>query len=369
MLKTAATVLVLAATLAAQQSADQLFQQAARHQQAGRWTEAEQAYRTYLKRFGATPEALANLGAVLVRLERFDEAIAAYSQALKLAPDLLPIRLNLGLAWFKSGDPVRAVAEFSHVLEKQPPNRQVRQLRAMALLELERFEEAASDLTVLMPTDDLSVRLALASAYIRLRRTDEARSILDPLLDSDAAEVKLVLGQMLLADGRVDDARAALERAAQLNPRLPTLRLNLGAVYWRQRDTEAAVAEWRRELAANPRSFQANFTLGAALALSRSNTAEAEKLLRAALAQRPKSAQALYHLAKLVWLRDKSAEAVSLLERSTQSDANYREAHYLLANIYQTLGRRQEAAREFAEVKRITQEDLQRAQDIFESGR
>src|SRR5439155_20057421 len=102
------------------------------------------------------------------------------------------------------------------------------------------------------------------------------------------------------------EAKKSLERAAELNANMPALRLNLGAVYWRLQDTGAAIAEWRKELAAHPESFQANYTLGAALALSSAGD-EASRLLRKAVALKPGNAPAWYHLAKLVWQQAKGA--------------------------------------------------------------
>lgn len=366
-LRGAALSLLMVAGLWGQQTADQAFEQAVRLQQAGKWAQAEQAYRAHWKQFGAKPETLANLGAVLVQQERFREAIGVYGQALKLAPAVLPIRLNLGLAYFKSGQLAPAVEQFSVILKKQPDHQQARQLRAMSLLELERYEEAVQDYSALLPSQDVNVRLGLASAYLRLDRAAEAYSIMTPLFESDSAEVKLLLGQVLIESGQLDQAKKALQRAAELNPNLPTVHLNLGAAYWRQQDTDTAIVEWRKELTAHPASFQANYTLGAALAMSPAQDREASRLLRQAVKLKPGSPLALYQLAKLIWRQSKGQEAISLLERSTRADPNYREAHYLLASIYQSLGRKEEAAREFAAVKRISQQDMRRSQDLFES--
>jgi tetratricopeptide (TPR) repeat protein len=142
-----------------QTAADQAFDQAVRLQQAGKWREAEQAYRSHIKQFGATPQTLGNLGAVLVKAERFPEAIRTYTQALKLAPAVLPLRLNLGLAYFKSGQLAPAAEQFSTILQAEPGHRQARQLRAMCRLELERFAGAAEDYAALLPTEDVNVAL------------------------------------------------------------------------------------------------------------------------------------------------------------------------------------------------------------------
>ena len=91
-------LLLLSVSLAAQP----LYEQANAHLQAGRLAEAEAGYRAQLKVTPNHAEALANLGAVLSKREKFNEAVTAYQRALKLRPDLAPLHLNLGLAYFKS---------------------------------------------------------------------------------------------------------------------------------------------------------------------------------------------------------------------------------------------------------------------------
>ena len=122
--------------------ADALFERARAAQVAGRLDQAETAYREYLKRFGPKGEVLANLGALLARRENYAEAILRYKEALKLDPSLAALHLNLGLAYLKQNETGPAVAEFDSFLKVQPQHRQAMQLRAMALLESERYADA-----------------------------------------------------------------------------------------------------------------------------------------------------------------------------------------------------------------------------------
>jgi tetratricopeptide (TPR) repeat protein len=365
-MRAAVTFALVAGSAWAQPAADASFARAVQLQQAGDWKAAERAYRAHLKQFGAKPEVLANLGAVLVKEERFPEAIQAYREALRLAPGLTPVHLNLGLAYFKSGQLAPAVEEFTALLAKQPGNAQARQLRGVCLLELERNEEAAADYSALMPSQDANVRIGLASAYLRLKRLKESQEIIDTLIESESAPVKLLLGQMQMENGQLDEAAALLKRALELDPAIQTAHLSLGAIYWQRGERAAAVEEWRQEVTRHPQSFQANYSLGAGLALTPGGAGEAERYLRKAVTIKPGSALALYQLAKLLW-QGKNPEAVPLLFRAVAADPNYRNSHYLLGTIYQSLGRKAEAAREFAEVKRISEAEIRRSVDLFEA--
>ena len=362
-------ILTLIAIVLAQ-SADASFDAARQMQQQQRWPEAEQAYRTHIKRFGATPEVLANLGAVLVHEDKFTEAIASYRQALRAAPQLTPIHLNLGLAYMKSGNPAAAAQSFTAFLAKYPDHRQARQLRAMALLDAGKNSEAAEDYRALLPSDDITIRLGLASTLSREGKAEEARALLEPLLASDSPDVQFVYGQALFEEGSYVKALEVLQQVQKAKPNMPQLGFYLGAIYWRQQQTDDAIAAWRRELAASPESFQANYTLGAALAFGGASTAQdAEKHLRKALQLKPRHPQTLYQLGKILWMRSKSPEAVGLLERAANNQPDYREAHYLLASVYQSQGRRAEAQREFAVVKRLSEAEVQKSRDLFEEGK
>lgn len=349
-----------------QQASEALFERGRAAQAAGNAAEAEEAYREYLRRFGPRAEVLANLGALLARKEDFAGAIRHYQQALKLDPSLTPLHLNLGLAQFKQGRAAEAVAGFDNFLKAQPDHRQAMQLRAMALLEAGRSAEAEAQFRALGGGGDVSVALGLATALLRQQKTAEARALLDPLIErGDSAELQLTLGQALLNEGQLDEALAAFERARVLKPEFPALRLHIGSVYWRQRKTEAAIAEWRAELAARPGSFEATYTLGAALALNPRMQGEAGKLLRAAAELRPRNARANYQLAKLIWQQSKSQEAVVFLDRATRADNEFREAFFLQGTVLQALGRKLEAARAFARARQLSELDVARQRDLF----
>jgi tetratricopeptide (TPR) repeat protein len=367
-MRAAAGWVVLCCAIADCAAWGQTFEQARRLHEAGRLADAEAAYRNFLKKHGPDAGALANLGAVLAGQDRFDEAISSYRQALKLAPQLAGIRLNLGIAQFKRGRFEEAVQEFTGFLKAEPEHRQALQLRAISAFELERFEQAAADYQKLLPEGDLTVRLGLASCYARMGRPAEAREVLGPAIgNEESAEVQFLRGQIFVQDNDLDAALTAFEKALQLKPALAKVRFEIGAIHWRKRNAEAAIEAWRAEHEANPRSFEANYALGAALALSAAAREQAEPYLRAALKIKPRHPGASYHLGKLLWTQSKSREAVGLIESAVSGDPESREARYLLATIYQSLGRKADAAREFAEVRRLSEKEVKRGRDLFEA--
>src|SRR5689334_15760235 len=119
-----AALLLLAAGAANAQpsSPDQLFRDAVAAQQKGDDALAIRKYQELLKLHPEVIEARANLGAVLVKLRRFDEAIDQYRAALAKNADNSALRLNLALAYYKKGSLRDAAEQFSALYRADPAN-------------------------------------------------------------------------------------------------------------------------------------------------------------------------------------------------------------------------------------------------------
>ena len=72
-------------------------------------------------------QALCNLGAVLARQERFEEAAARYREALRIQPDYPRALTNLGLALTELGSLEEAARCFEEALVIQPEDRAARE--------------------------------------------------------------------------------------------------------------------------------------------------------------------------------------------------------------------------------------------------
>lgn len=354
----------LFAALLSAQASD--FERAVQLHQNGRLDEAEKVYRALLRQGAKSPELCANLGALLAQKNDFAGAVQLYEQALRLDPKLDPLHLNLGLAYFKSGKFSLALGSFDKFLAARPTHRQARELRASTLLQLGRLPEAEAAYRDLLTNNEPTVVLGLAAALLQQQKTAEARAVLEPVLSQNPSpEIRLVLGQAMLNEGQYQEAKAVFEELRASYPQMPLLRLSLGSVYWRERRTEEALALWEEEWKSRPQDFEANYTLGAALALNEARKGEAEKLLRTALQLRPASARANYQLAKLQWGQGKTVGVVAMLQQATKVEPNYREAYYLLGMVQQKLGQKVAAEAAFRKVKELSAQSLQKQEDLF----
>ena len=349
------------------QTPAELFRPAQARETAGDLAGAERLYRGLLRVDPRSAEACANLGVVLAGQGRYSAAVEQYSRALRIKPALNAVHINLGLALLKSGQAAKAASEFTEYLGTDSGDRRVRNLLANAYLESDRYSEAARIYESLLP-GDAGIRLGLGAAYARLGdRTRAEEQFTLALSSAESAATQLAIGQAWMGNNDFERAEAALRRALTLDARLPGIHFTLGALHWKQQRTPEAILEWERELAVDPRSFEASFALGAALVESK-NELRGEPYLRDAHSLRPEHAGTLYYLGRLAIKRG-SPEGIQLLEQSVRAEPANRAAHYLLAQAYRSEGNTAAATRHFAVVESLGRKRVEEDIDILESAR
>lgn len=150
-----------------------------------------------------------------------------------------------GLGRFSQGDFVGAVAEFTNAIKINPKRGGLYLQRGLTLLELEKFEDALSDLDKAYELDKANrnaVLVCRGRAYTGLKQYDKALSDLNSAIETDP---KFVLAFISRADcelskGDKEKAINDLEQALLLDPKQPKAYL-LRAKYFKQlnKNTEA----------------------------------------------------------------------------------------------------------------------------------
>ena len=145
-----------------------------------------------------------NLGVALQTDGRLEEAETHYRRAIAFDPDYGPPYVNLGIALMARGDGLvrmnrenEAIQAYREALQLNPNNSVLRFAVGSLLVKAERFEEAIGEF-----------RAGLA-------------------LVPDSAEAHNNLGGALAATGRTAEAIVEFEHALRLNPNLVSARRNL----------------------------------------------------------------------------------------------------------------------------------------------
>lgn len=358
-------VLLLSSSTFAQQSlgdVDRAFEQATALHQSGDLEGAIKAYQAILKSFPARADVRSNLGAALSRLGRYEEAIEQYTRALALIPDNQTIRFNLAMAYYKAAMFTEAAPELTRYVNAT--SRSSDSLNAKIVLAdcLVRLGEYKRVIELLSPVADedqtnRTVAYLLGSALIGDNQLDRGQQIIDRLFrDENSAEARLLMGSILLL---ADDAQKALtevERAIELNPKLPAVQATYGRVLMRLGDTEKAKDAFKRELASNSNDFDANLYLGILLRQDK-QVDEAQSHLTQAIRLRPRDQYARYHLAAVYAMAGKPADARVLLEGVLKEHGDFVEARVLLASVYYRLNLKQEGDREKAIIQKLNADE------------
>jgi len=342
--------------------AEAAFNRAMELQQRNQWPEAADAWRKFLELEPEHAGAQANLGAVLARLGQYDEAVKSYDNALRLNPQLTPALFNLGVAHYRAGQFVKAAETLNRYLAAEPETWQARQMLGLALVELGRDEEAAPLLEAALKANpqDVSLLFGLGLVYLRLNRP-EVKTMMDRLAAtaSGAPFAHLLKGQNYLADSDYQHAGEALEVAAKLSDDLPRLHFSLGVAYLRTGRNQEAIRAFERELKQLPRDYWTLYYL-AFLHEAEGRLDAALEKARLALTLQPRSAEAGALLGKTLLKQGKAAEAVPPLEIAVAQNPNDSNLRFQLARAYQQSGRRQDAAREFAEAQRLKDQGIEK---------
>ena len=212
---------------------------------AGQLDTAESAFRAVIRDGGDRAFVRHNLGIVLQRRQRHEDALVEFRAAARLDPAFGPPRLLAGTSLLALGRPKDALAELDAAATLLPKEPAVHLQRAAAC---ERLEDAlclADEYRALvsMSPDDPEYAYRLGRAYLRLSQWSHARI---QAIEPGAARLEQARGREHLEQGRPDLAERAFRDALARDPSLTEVRLVLARIYLaggRLDEAAAAVAD------------------------------------------------------------------------------------------------------------------------------
>lgn len=341
--------------------AAQLFRDALEAQQRGDAALAVSNYENLLRLYPDIVAARANLGAALVSLGRLDDAIVQYQAALRQVPANRDLRLNLALIYFKKREYSKAANELGSLHQAEPANVHVAILLGICSARLHRDDDAISLLMPLEKTepDNLDLEWALGSALIRSGRAQEGVERVEKVAErGHSAEAYALAAQSYLALALFDRARRDADAAVRLNPNLTHAYIVIGMIDEYAGDMKGAEAAFKMPLQANPNDSEAHLYLGALFYNERQLDAARAHLVRA-LELEPGSTLAHYQLAQVDRAQGDAQAAVKDLEAVEREQPEWLNPHVQLVALYFLLKRPDDGAREKKIVDRLMAEEQQ----------
>lgn len=193
-----------------------------------------------------------NKGNALYALGRFEESLAAYWNAIALAPDYTSAWINMGAVLGELDRPEEALAACERATDLEPDNSSAWNNKGMGLGNLGRFDKA---LPAFERATDLNPHNAYAwnnkgHALHKLARHEESLIACERAiaLDSGYAHVWCNKGNVLFCLGRLEEALTAYEHTITLDPENAYAFSGKGNVHLEQGDIETACRAYRRFL-------------------------------------------------------------------------------------------------------------------------
>jgi len=301
---------------------------------AGQLSAAETRCRAALKRYPGDVNMQALLGALLVKLDRREEAEKTLREVIEAAPSFAKPHEDLGFLLLQDKRPAEAlpILERATVLDPALERAWFNFGKALALLG--RGKEADAAFEKCFERSPEKRLMALAAEHHKEGRTEEAERLYRRVLRDNPRNVDALrlLAQLAAKSGRGDDAEVLLERAVEIAPDFVQALLDLGQLRKEEDRYGEALDCFDRVLALEPTHPQAHFLRAGTLARA-SFTHEAVDAYRRCLELRPTHLGARLGLGHVLKAVGDYEGSVASYDACIRQAPDFGETYWSLANL------------------------------------
>lgn len=237
------------------QSYNEVVERAMKYALSDSLVQAEKLFREALKmdpNNARNALLFSNLGTVLKRMGRTDEAIEAYTMALNITPYSTAMLLNRGTLYLDKGLDSKAYVDFCNVIDLIPENIEARLYRAYIYMQRREYTEARIDYNVIVGKEPShkAARIGLAMLDQLEGKLSAARDKLNLLIGefADDASLLIMRANLDLERGYPEAAVLDLEEALRLNPKDAETTVQLGDVYLSLKDKDKALRAYEKAI-------------------------------------------------------------------------------------------------------------------------
>lgn len=322
-------------------------------------------------------EAFYARGLALEALNRREEAIAAFTEALKLKPAYQPAHLRLGELQLASNQPTLAMAEFRVVLDTDPSNPRARAGLGRVFRSQKKDDAANTEFNRALEVFPAygPVHQELGQFYQRKGVAELANfhlekyrefALVEPAIEDEMQDKILAYNQGSYAlvreaarsveIGNLAKAVATLEQAVKLDPNNVQAHLNLLTLYAKDRRFIEAEQHFRRAVQLAPNRADAYYGYGV-MRFTEQRYQESCAAFKKAIDLNPKYAEALTNFAFCEENDKRPEQAMALFQRAREAKPSYRPATFHYARMLAMNNRINEAIPLFEAVQNPVDRD------------
>ncbi|HEY5599815.1 MAG TPA: tetratricopeptide repeat protein, partial [Candidatus Manganitrophaceae bacterium] len=280
------------------------------------------------------------LGTAYAEQGRFDEAIEAFYQALKINGNYAKVYTNLGVVYYKKGETARAVEAFQKSIALNRKDALAYYNLANIFTDQDRWDDAVvfyRKAAEILQNEPM-IRHNLGYALSRKGMTDEAiREYLTAIREENPlAGTHKNLAALYLHEGNLPEAIDHYREAGRLAPDDETIHLMLGRLYKKEKLFDLALREFREAAALKP-GPAVFFNMGTVLDQQK-NWEEAIQAYRKAIELDSKWIEAYINLGVIYQKQNKYESAMQAFLEAMRLQPKLPEAHNNLGYLYQQRG-------------------------------
>jgi tetratricopeptide (TPR) repeat protein len=299
---------------------------------------------------GAPPDTSLGQATLLMQQGKNDEALKFLESIAAAEPARRGVVRQIGIAYYKKNDFLKAAASFKKALEEDPGDNEAVQLLGLSYYLAGRPAEAIGPLEKVQtwyPSANVDASYILGICYIQTKDYPSARKAFAKMfaVPGESAASYLFTARMLFRHEYDPVAEEYAKKAVELDPKLPLAHALLGELYLYKSRVAEAVQQFQKELELNPGEAAVYYKLADGYARLQKYE-EAERLLQRSIWLDATSTGPYILMGKVLQKKGETALAVRALQRALAMDPNNPIPHHLLGQAYRELGRTEEAERE-----------------------
>src|SRR6267378_2571058 len=203
------------------------------------------------------PDASLEQATLLLQQGKHDEALKLLESIAAADPARRRVVREIGIAYYKKSDFLKAAASFKKALEEDPGDSEAVQLMGLSYYLAGQPAEAIAPLEKVQtwyPAANVDAAYILGICYVQTKDYPSARQAFAKMfaVPADSAASYLFTARMLLRQDFGPVAEEYAKKALQLDPKLPLAHSLLGELYLYKSRIPEAIEQFQKELELNP---------------------------------------------------------------------------------------------------------------------